>query len=264
MNDKKSIANVFESVLFLLYFVVLTVERTISLVAAFSYGIAEMGALDVYMTVITIAALVCGWAYLVIFGRKLFRFASDKTGADFKHPSIAAGIILVGGMVHTIGTIPPVQFAAYGCLLAAMAIFTARRTIAGGNAPIRWLTFAYTVAFSMAIPVVYIMGCEHECPTAAAFYPIECITSVALVALFTVMLVKFYDTGAIGSFCPFVWIFAAIADAAVIGLRWHDEINMFVLIFASLALVLGIVGKCVVHFGGKKQARDASDISADD
>lgn len=262
MNRGTKILNVAESVLFLLYFAVLTAERLISLVASFGYGFSQMDALDKYITVLTVVALVGGWAYLVVFGRKIFKFTQTKSGADFRHPSIAAGIILLGGMVHTVGTVAPVQFAAYGCLLVAMAIYTARCTAANGDGLKRWWTFAYVVAFSMAIPVVYKMGSGADRTLATTFYCVETVTSAALVALFAVMLLKFYENKSQSTFCPFVWGFAAIADAAVLGLRWNDEINVFVLIFASLMFVLGIVGKIMVLFDEKK-GKTSADASAD-
>lgn len=253
MSNRKKTLNVLKCVFFLLYFVVLTVERIISLTAAFSTDLAETGTLNIYMTVIALISLVGGWLYLAVFARGLFMFARDKTGADFKHASIAAGIILVSGMVHTDGTIAPIQFAAYGCLIVAMIIFTAESVAAYGNAVVRWLTLAYIVAFSMAIPVVYPSNCTiHGCSLCAAFYPVECVTSIALVAAFTAMLVRFFHADSLLSFCPVMWGFAAIADGATLGLRWHDEINMFVLIFAALTVVLGIVGMIVSHFTTRK------------
>ncbi len=253
MSNKNTVLNIFQSVLFLLYFIILTTERIVSLVSSFQFGITQMGGLDRYMTILTLVSLCGGWLYLLLLGRKLFDFVGDKAGTDFRHPSIAAGIILLGGMVHTIGTILVVQFVAYGFLLGGMAIYTARCVAAEGNGLIRWLTFAYITAFSMAIPVVYTMSGNVDISLETAFYVVESITSAVLVTVFTVMLIKFYENKSSGSFCPFVWIFTAIADAAVLRLRWNDAINVFVLIFASFTLLLGIVGKCIVCFAAKKE-----------
>lgn len=248
MEKKTSVYNVLQCVLFLLYFVLLTVERIISLVAAFGTPFAEMLPLDRYMTVLTVLALVGGWAYLIVFGRKLFDFGTDKKENDFLHPCIAAGILLLGGMVHTEGTIPPVQFAAYGCLLAAMLLHTVRSVRLHGSGVLRWMSFAYITAFSMAIPVVYSTECvPGTCALCTAFYPIESIASVLLVALFTVMLVRFYKNDSLLTFCPWGWGIAAALDAVVLGLRWHDEINFFVLIFIVLAVLIGATGKLLSY-----------------
>ena len=58
-------------------------------------------------------------------------------------------------MVHTHGSIPPIQFESYGMILISMAIHTASQVNEQGGGVIRWLSFSYIVAFSMAIPVVY-------------------------------------------------------------------------------------------------------------
>ena len=252
MNNEYRITNVLQSALFLLYFIILTAERIISLVEAFRFGMPQMDMLDRYMTILTLVSLCGGWLYLLLFGRKIFDFVGDKAGADFRHPSIAAGIILLGGMVHTIGTILVVQFVAYGCLLGGMAVYTVRCVAREGNGLIKWWTFAYIAAFSMAVPVGYKMGVGSEPSLVTAFYIVESITSFVLVAVFTVMLVMFFDKNSVSSFCPYVWIFTAIADAAVLWLRWYDTVNVFVLIFAALTIVLGVAGKCIVRFAAKK------------
>jgi len=248
MEKKTFVFNVLQCVLFMLYFALLTVERIISLVAAFGTPFAEMLPLDGYMTVLTMLSLAGGWAYLVVLGRKLFDFGAVKNENDFLHPCIAAGILLLGGMVHTEGTIPPVQFAAYGCLLTAMLLHTVRSVRLYGNGLLRWLSFAYITAFSMAIPVVYTTKCVPDtCALCTAFYPIESITSVLLVALFTAMLVRFYKRDGLLTFCPWGWGIAAALDAVVLGLRWHDEINFFVLIFIALTVITGFVGKLISY-----------------
>ncbi len=246
MEKKALIFNVLQCVFFMLYFVVLTVERIISLVVASGTPFAEMLPLDGYMTVLTVLALVGGWAYLAVMGRRLFAFGAVKKDNDFLHPCIAAGILLLGGMVHTQGTIAPVQFAAYGCLLVAMLLHSVRSIGLYGNGVLRGLSFAYITAFSMAIPVVYTTNCAPDtCAFCTAFYPIESIASVLLVALFTVMLVRFYKSDSLLTFCPWGWGITAALDAVVLGLRWHDEINIFVLIFISLTVLIGIVGKVI-------------------
>ncbi len=244
MEKKTFVFHVLQCVFFMLYFVLLTAERIISLVVAFKTPFAEMIPLDGYMTILTVLALVGGWMYLFVFGRKLFRCGTVKKGNDFLHPCIAAGILLLSGMVHTQGTIPPIQFAAYGCLLAAMLLHTARSVKLFGNGVLRWMGFAYITAFSMAIPVVYTTKCAPDtCALCTAFYPIESIASVLLVALFTVMLVRFYQNDSSLTFCPWSFGIAAALDAVVLGLRWHDEINFFVLIFIALTILIGFIGK---------------------
>jgi len=251
MEKKIKIYNILQCVFFLLYFAVLTAERIISLCAAFKIPFGEMITLEIYMTIIAVISLAVGWLYLAIFARRLFAVNAEKSGNEFMHPCIAAGILLVSGMVHTEGTIPVIQFVSYGCLLVAMLLHTVRGVKINGNGLLRWFSFAYITAISMAIPVVYKM--TNNDALGAVFYPVESIVSIALIALFTYTLVKFYKSEGLLSFCPFAWGAVAVLDAAVIALRWTDEINYFVLIFACLSLVLGIVGKILDYTLNKKQ-----------
>lgn len=249
MEKKSFVYNILQCVFFMLYFVVLTAERIISLVSAFGSPFSNMIALDRYMVVLTVLSLVGGWLYLVVFGRKLFDFRTLKKENDFLQPCIASGILLLGGMVHTIGTIPPIQFVAYGCLLIAMMLHTVRGVGLNGNGVLCWISFAYITAFSMAIPVVYTTKCiPNTCTLCSIFYPLESIASVLLVALFTYMLVHFYKNNGLLTFCPWNWIIAGVLDAAVLALRWHDEINFFVLIFITLTVIIGFIGKLLFNF----------------
>ncbi len=249
MEKKTFVYNILQCVFFMLYFVVLTVERIVSLVSAFGSPFSNMTSLDQYMVVLTVLSLVGGWLSLIVLGHKLFDFKTVKKGRDFLHPCIAAGILLLSGMVHTIGTIAPVQFVAYGCLLFAMLLHIVRGVGLNGNGVLRWISFAYIAVFSMAIPVVYTTKCViGTCNLCSIFYPIESIASILLVALFTYMLVQFYKNEGLLTFCPWNFLIAGVLDAAVLALRWHDEINFFVLIFITLTVLIGILGKLLSRF----------------
>lgn len=215
----------------LLYFLILTVERVISLVTSFTNG-HIFNALDWYMTVLTVLSIVV--AYVFIIAKCRFNDADV-----FGKLAIAAGIILLGGMVHTEGSIPPIQFASYGMILVSMAIHTAQCVKQHGGAVIRWLSFGYIVAFSMSIPVVYQTGIELSW----LFVPLEIVVSAGMVALFTVMLRWFYNGGGEYSFPALPLILALVGDAGVLVLRWNEEINFFVLIFIVVTAALFIAGK---------------------
>ncbi len=145
--EKMNRADKAKLVFLLLYFLILTVERLISLGAIFTGDFSAYDGLDRYMTVLTILSLI--GAYLFIF----FRCRSASSPAElFGRLSVAAGIILLGGMVHTHGSIPPIQFVSYGMILISMAIHTASQVKEQGGGVIRWLSFSYIVAFSMAMP----------------------------------------------------------------------------------------------------------------
>jgi len=226
----------------ILYFPILTAERVISLVTFFGGDMGGYDFLDWYMVLLTISATVAAYAYLFAKCPKAVNINSPKSGEQYGDICIAAGLLLLGGMVHTEGTIPPIQFASYGMILISMAIHTALSVKEKGNAPYRWLSFGYILAYSMAIPVVYHMAGELK----NAFYPIEIITSAGMVAMFTIMLRRFYSVNGECRFsvCPFA--FAVVLDTAVLALRWDEEINFFVLIFICVTVLLWIAGKVVM------------------
>ena len=239
MESKKNTSNTLKSLFYLLYFLILTAERVISLIQSFSAGAAFANKPESYMTVLNIIAIAGGWAYLIIKGGSVFGVGKAKTPSDFIHPTIAAGVILAGGMVHSFGTVAPLQFVSYGFLLLALALHTADCVREKGEAAKRWLSFAYLTAFSMAIPVVY----HSEFSFRVIFVPLEVIGSLAFVTLFTLMAVSFLKKDSLLSFCPWVFIVTAVLDGALVVIRWSEEINWFLLIFACVTVVLGVVGK---------------------
>lgn len=252
MNKKISITDFLKSLLFLLYFVILTAERIISLVAVAADNILIIGVrFDIYTVSVTVVAIIGGWGYLLKKGRKLFRLSAPKTAEDFLQPSVAAGILLLGGMVHTHGTIAPIQFAAYGCLLASMGIFCGEcisrdKKTGDGRALVRWLSFAYITAFSMSIPVIYGVSCgKSECVLCTPHSVIELIVSIGLTAAFTYMLYGFYKKDAVSPFSPSIIVPAVIGDGLLLFFGWHAEVNYFVLVSICAAAVLWVIGKAV-------------------
>lgn len=245
---KKS--DIVKLVFLLLYFLILTVERIISLAAMLTGDFGSYDLLDLYMGVLTVVSIAGAYIYMLLKVRfTVMRGENGKVSAApaieqgvFGKLAVAAGILLLGGMVHTEGTIPPIQFAAYGMILISMAIHTAQRVKEYGGGLKRWISFGYIVAFSMAIPVVYHTAIELS----VVFVPLEIIVSAGMVAMFTIMLKRFYDgDGSYGfSFAPFAA--AAVGDAAVLMLRWNEEINFFVLIFICVTAALYIAGKIVL------------------
>ena len=245
-TKKISVSDKLKMIFLLLYFLILTVERVISLVNVFMGDFSSYDALDWYMTALTLFAVFGSYVYMLtrcdIFVK---RYVNGKTSAspivsqnNFGRLSIAAGILLLGGMVHTEGTIPGIQFASYGMILVSMAIHTAQQVKANGGALKKWLSFAYIVAFSMAIPVVY----HSHIALSWLFIPLECVISAGMVVLFTIMLKKFYEGNGEDKFSLLPFLVMVFGDFGVVYLRWNEEINFFVLIFASLAAVLWFVG----------------------
>ncbi len=90
----------------------------------------------------------------------------------------------------------------------------------------------------MAIPVVY----HTEIRMAFLFIPIEIVVSLGMVALFTIMLVKFYTGNGEYEFSLLPFLTALFGDALVLSLRWYEEVNVMVLIFICVATVLWFTG----------------------
>lgn len=239
---KTSAAENAKMIFLALYFVILTVERVISLITVFTGNFSTYNGLDWYMTILTILSIIGAYAFIIL----KCRGTSAAKENIFGKLSIAAGILLLGGMVHTHGTTAPVQFLSYGMILISMAIHTATMVKAYGNGLLRWLSFSYIVAFSMAIPVVYPTSIELSW----LFIPLEIIVSAVLVILFTIMLRSHYCGKGIYSFIPLPFVIALLGDIAVIALRWTEEINFFVLIFITVTAVLFTLGKLYPRIAG--------------
>lgn len=244
-NTKRSKLDVAKFVFLALYFVILTVERVISLVVCFTGDMSKLDSLDYYMIALTVFGIFGAYIYGVVKLMGDIKHPDDgkKRGNVFGDLVVAAGILLLGGMVHTEGSIPPVQFASYGMILISMALHTVQNVKNTHGALESWLAFAYTVAYSMAIPVVYHTQIELK----NVFIPLEIAVSAGMVIMFTVMLRKFYNGNGLNSYFPVWFLFALAGDAAVLALRWQEEINSFVLIFISLTTVLWVVGTIFKH-----------------
>ncbi|MDE7398251.1 MAG: hypothetical protein K2N06_01865 [Oscillospiraceae bacterium] len=236
MEKTFSKSNKFKLLFLALYFVILTVERVISLVVCFAGDMSRLDWLDYYMIALTILAIFGAYIFIVVrFSKKS---DSAKSESAFGDLAIAAGILLLGGMVHTEGSIPPIQFASYGMILVSMAIHTAQNVKHEKNPDKKWLSFAYIVAFSMAIPVVYHTSIELS----YLFIPIEIIVSLGMVLLFTDMLRRFYLGNGESSFSMLPFMIALFGDFAVLVLRWQEYVNTFVLIFICVTTVLWFAG----------------------
>lgn len=242
---KRTTADKLKRVFILAYFLILSVERIISLATVFMGDISKYDALDWYMTALTLFAVFGAYVYIATKWRVSAHDSAEDTEElpltfgenELAKLAIAAGILLFGGMVHTNGSIPAMQFAAYGMLLAAMAIHTFQCAKKDGGALLKWLSFAYVTAYSMSIPVVYHTNIQLK----YLFIPIECVVSAGMVVLFTIMLKRLFTRKAENNFSLIPFLVAVFGDFAVIILRWSEEINWFVLIFICIASALWFV-----------------------
>lgn len=239
MKNKSKIITFFINLCFFLYFVLLIVERSISVILSFSNGINLYGStFDGYVYSLVFFSVV-GFFVLLIAKCQPNVKALSKPSEDLRFDwlCIAGGVLLLSGMVHTHYTIPGLQFASYGIWILGILLKVISIHSKNKNKVLLWLSFAYLVAFSMAIPVMYQSAIEAH----VFFHILEVIGSVALVATFTCLLIRLFNDN--GDLFP-IWpiILAIVIDVPLIALRWNEEINFFVLIFIVLSTALYIVG----------------------
>lgn len=242
-KSKRSLLSVLKFVFLALYFLILTAERVISLIVCFTNDLSRHDGLDYYMMALTVLGIFGAYIYGAIKFTDAVKHPDDDDnerghGSVFSDLAVAAGILLLGGMVHTEGSIPVMQFVSYGMILTSMALHTVQNVKNTGSAARSWISFSYTVAYSMAIPVVY----HTQIAFANVFIPLEIIVSAGMVIMFTGMLRRFYNENGENRFFPVWFLFALIGDAAVLALRWQEEINLFVLIFISVTTLLWLIG----------------------
>lgn len=236
----------------LAYFIILFAERAQSLIRIALSG--EVGyfdtGFDIYANCITVVSVLASFVMLVFLNKGFLKSLVDRSVIpDYSMLAITSGVMLVSGMVHTEFTIAPIQFAAYGALIAAMVLRTIENAPKARSKCKLWYSLVYLTFFSMAIPVMYHSHIEH----AVLFHIISALAALVLVLFFTVMLRRVF----LGTAEDLLGIVPAVVmaafDAAVVIMRWNEEINMFVLIFAIVTAVTFIIGK--VSFGAAAARR---------
>lgn len=239
MKNKSKTLIYFINLCFFLYFVLLIVERSISVILSLSNNINLYGArFDGYVYTLVFVSIV-GFLILLIVKCRPNIKALFKPNEDLKFGwlCIAGGVLLLSGMVHTHYTISGLQFASYGVWILGILLKVISIHSKNENKALLWLSFAYLVAFSMAIPVMYHSVIESH----LFFHVLEAIGSITLVVAFTYLLIRlFNDNGNLFPLWPI--ILAIVIDVPLIVLRWNEEINFFVLIFTALSTALYIVG----------------------
>ena len=156
---------------------------------------------------------------------------------DYRMLSITAGVILVSGMVHTEYTIPGIQFASYGMLIAALVIKTACVNAQAEDHVLLWMSLIYLILFSMAIPVMY----HSEIEKATLFHVIS-VVSLYFCSVYDLD-VQSADRNAINLFYVIPVAIAVIGDTIIMVMRWKEKVNGFVLIFLIAASVMWIAGR---------------------
>ena len=192
-----------------------------------------------YVNIITVLSLLGTVLLLILKNSGLFAALAGRGQADLSWLAVTCGVLLIGGMVHTEYTAAPVQFIAYGMLIAAMILRTVQAA-QGAEMPFRyWYSLVFVTAVSMAIPVMYRSKIKH----ATLFHVIEAATALALVFCFTMMLRALF----LGKGEDLLWwvpmLTAFVCDSAILLMRRKEEINTFVLIFLIASCVLFCAGR---------------------
>lgn len=226
---------------FLGYFLILLTERLISVIRSFvNIGFKNMYSsfFGAFVYTVVIVSLV---AFVVYFAMKcrssLKGVCNMDAEVDFKELCSASAIILLSGMLHTEYTIAVVQFISYGVLIVGLLLKFISMNKAQSNKVDFWLAFAYLVVFSMAIPVSY----PSAVSGANAFHTLEFVTSVGLVCAFGYFIYSLFNENYKAIYNPFIFIATIVLDAGIISWRWKEEVNTFLLIFASASLVVYLV-----------------------
>ena len=234
MDLRVGVSAVVMNWLIMLYFIILFAERVQSIVRSIRDKVVKLFGSG-FNSYVYLAVFLSLAAFLVLlavgnasFLKSLFTMNMNVyRSIDYRMLSITAGVILVSGMVHTEYTIPGIQFASYGMLIAALVIKTACVNAQAEDHVLLWMSLIYLILFSMAIPVMY----HSE------------IDSLALVAAFAVLMYKVLIGNAVNLFYVIPVAIAVIGDTIIVAMRWKEKVNGFVLIFLIAASVMWIAGR---------------------
>ncbi|MCR4649537.1 MAG: hypothetical protein K5776_10725, partial [Lachnospiraceae bacterium] len=202
------------------------------------------------VTILSLAAgLILSVKPLIGMVSKLFSSKEYPFKDNYRSIVIAAMVMLYGGMMHTSFTLAPLQFVAYGFLIAAMIVRTMEKCISDKDKRFSSIvSVVYLTLFSMTIPVCYI-SVELGGVT-MFFYIVEFAAAFILIPLFGIMLYRFFTEG-VTTFSFVYPLIMLVLSGLAVALKWSEEINFFVLIFVCLTVVfylaLGILA-------GKKAA----------
>lgn len=126
MDLRVGVSAVVMNWLILLYFIILFAERVQSIVRSIRDKDVKLfgSGFDSYVYLAVFLSLAAFLVLLAVgnaaFLQSLFTMdVNVYRSIDYRMLSITVGVILVSGMVHTEYTIPGIQFASYGMLIAA-------------------------------------------------------------------------------------------------------------------------------------------------
>ncbi|MED9969540.1 MAG: hypothetical protein UFA98_05950 [Ruminococcus sp.] len=232
----------------LLYFVILFAERLQSLVRAATANQLFADSFEGVASVTVSLSLLSAVVLLAFFNKYFWKSLTGKAKPDYSMMSITAGVILVSGMIHTEYTVPGIQFASYGMLIAAMILRVIQLAPESKNRFGLWYSLGYLTVFSMAIPVVYK---HYSLTNAILFHVMEYLVMLALVFSFALMLRRLFSGRGENLLLWIPFAIMAIGDTVILLMGWTAEVNTFVLIFAVLSVIVFILGKIIFAIQNK-------------
>ena len=242
------------NLMFFLYFIVLFIERVISLSLTFINKIDIFNnffSISVYFSIFL--SLIGFFIYLAIKCRKNIKalFSLNNDDLSFNELIIAGGILLISGMVHSEYTISIVQFISYGFYILAIVLKVISFQNEVNSKIVLYLSLIYLVSYSMAIPVTYQTFLNYN----NLYHVISLISSYLLVGIFTYMTHKLFNNEE--NLFRYIYIIpAVILDTFLIAFRWKEEINVFVLIFICLSVLLFISGRIIIYIEKNKKYKN--------
>ena len=241
---KGMLGNKFKIIGLVLYFVILFAERLMAVIFSFNQGgvyALKSGSYFNYIAYgVTVISLIVGTILAIkpLIGMlgKLFSKEQYDFENNYKAIVIAAMALLYGGMMHTGFTLAPMQFVAYGFLIATMVVRCVEKCIEDNKSAFPSIvSVIYLTLFSMTVPVCYI-ALKLRAPQFYLFYIAEFAAAFILIPVFGIMLLKFYKNGVTSFSFVYPLIMLILSGSAVL-FKWSEEINYFVLIFVILTCV---------------------------
>lgn len=222
---------------FILYFLFLFIERILAIILSVNanneYGLVNPSFISISTYTVTLISVLIGTILFikpivnmakVLFTKSLYDFSNN-----IKPLIIASMALLFSGMMHTGFTYPGLQFIAYGFLLLSLLA----RTMENANR-ISITSLIYISLFSMSIPVVYSISIS---PTInVLFYVFEYIGVFTLIPILGMLFYAHYKNYKTQS-SIIIPIYLLIIVGVILGLKWTQEINYFVLIATSITLI---------------------------
>ena len=256
MKTKNPLLSKLKLIFLSLYFLILFAERLLAVILSIrtggEYALISGNVFNYIAYGVTAVSLLCSTVLMarVLPGMFVSIFTSREYAFSEKYKQIviAAMAILFGGMMHTGFTLAPLQFVAYGFLIASMVVRTIECYSADKNSRYSSIvSVIYLTLLAMAVPVCYI---SHQAmPLKAVFFAVEFLAVFVLVPVFGKLLLAFYESGV--TLFSFVYpLLVLILSGLTVALKWTEEINWFVLIFLTLTEVFyvsAILIKRLVH-----------------